>query len=63
MLFSGDPVLFNQYAYLPVNPLLHEHVKADLTAKLEAWLSSETAAKLINEYQIGGDSLFVFNAK
>ncbi|THH34841.1 sulfate ABC transporter substrate-binding protein [Aliishimia ponticola] len=63
LLFSGDPVLFNQYAYLPVNPELHSHVKSDLVAKLEAWLTSPRAAELINSYTIGGETLFVFNAK
>lgn len=41
LLFSGDPVLFNQYAYLPVNPAKHTHVKNVLALKLENWLVSE----------------------
>ncbi|MFS4580821.1 substrate-binding domain-containing protein [Phaeobacter sp. C3_T13_0] len=63
LLYSGDPVLFNQYAYLPVNPEKHDHVKAGLAIKLEEWLVSDTAKQLINSYQINGESLFVFNAK
>lgn len=63
LLYSGDPVLFNQYAFLPVNPAQHPHVQVDLAAKLETWLTSTEAAKLINGYQIGGETLFVFNAK
>ncbi|MCF6444240.1 substrate-binding domain-containing protein [Nereida sp. MMG025] len=63
LLFAGDPVLFNQYAYLPVNPALHDHVKADLTAQLETWLTSQKAADLINGYTIDGEGLFVFNAQ
>ena len=62
LLFAGDPHLFNQYAYLPVNPAKHGHVKADLAVKLEAWLTSERAAELINSYMIDGEVLFVFNA-
>ncbi|MEL7097349.1 MAG: substrate-binding domain-containing protein [Pseudomonadota bacterium] len=62
LLFAGDPVLFNQYAFLPVNPERHGHVKADAATRLEAWLASEKAAGLINGYQIGGEQLFVFNA-
>ena len=62
LLYSGDPVLFNQYAFLPVSVEKHGHVKADLAAKLEAWLASPRAAELINGYQIGGETLFVFNA-
>lgn len=63
LLFSGDPVLFNQYAYIPVNPEKHDHVQNDLAMKLEDWLVSERAKILINEYKINGETLFVFNAK
>lgn len=62
LLFSGDPVLFNQYAYLPVSVERHSHVKADLAVKLEGWFTSPRAAKLINGYTIGGETLFTFNA-
>ena len=63
LLFAGDPVLFNQYAYLPVDPARHDHAKADLAAKLEVWLTSARAADLINGYTIGGETLFIFNAE
>lgn len=62
LLFEGDPALFNQYAYLPVNPDKHEHVKADAAARLEDWLTGETAKALIEGYMIDGQKLFVFNA-
>ena len=63
LLFSGDAVLFNQYAYLPVNAERHPHVNAALTGKLEDWLTSARAKELINGYMIDGEALFVFNAK
>ena len=62
LLYAGDPVLFNQYAYLPVNPDMHGHVKNDLALKLEEWLTSARAKELIDGYTIGGETLFVFNA-
>jgi len=62
LLFAGDPVLFNQYAFIPVNPQRHPHVKTELVAQLEDWLTGETAAKLINSYKINGETLFTFNA-
>jgi len=62
MLFSGDPALFNQYAYLPVNSERHPHVKGEAALALEAWLTSPKAATLINSYMIDGEPLFVFNA-
>ncbi|MDU8942043.1 ABC transporter substrate-binding protein [Ovoidimarina sediminis] len=63
LLFEGDPVLFNQYAYLPVSADKHPHVKADLATQLEDWLTSPAAEALINGYEIAGERLFTFNAK
>jgi tungstate transport system substrate-binding protein len=63
LLYAGDPVLFNQYAYLPVSPERHSHVKDVEAQKLEDWLISNRAKELINSYQIAGVALFTFNAK
>jgi tungstate transport system substrate-binding protein len=63
LLFSGDPVLFNQYAYLPVNSQKHPHVNKAAVAKLEAWLTSDQAKSLINGYTLKGEALFTYNAK
>ena len=63
LLYYGDPVLFNQYAYLPVNPEKHSHVRRDLAQQLEDWLVSDKAKTLINGYRINGETLFVFNAQ
>jgi len=62
LLFSGDPALFNQYAYLPVNPNKHSHVRGDLSLKLEDWLTSDRAKTLIDGYRLNGEQLFTFNA-
>ncbi len=62
LLFAGDPALFNQYAYIPVNPTRWPHVKAAQAEALEAWLTSDKAASLINGYTINGEHLFTFNA-
>ncbi|MGR3762161.1 substrate-binding domain-containing protein [Roseobacteraceae bacterium NS-SX3] len=63
LLFAGDPVLFNQYAYLPVNPGKHPHVNHEQALRLEEWLVSDKARDLINGYRINGETLFVFNAQ
>ena len=63
LLFEGDPIMFNQYAYLPVSPKKHPHVKFNQTKKLEAWLTSPRAQKIIGDYKIGGETLFTPNAK
>lgn len=62
LLFAGDPSLFNQYAFLPVNAERHPHVKAEAVETLEAWLTSDGAEALINGYRLGGEQLFHFNA-
>ncbi|MEM1429258.1 MAG: substrate-binding domain-containing protein [Pseudomonadota bacterium] len=62
LLFAGDPTLFNQYAYLPVNPAAHGHVKAGLAVQLEDWLTSDRAQELIDGYTLEGEQLFTFNA-
>lgn len=62
LLYSGDPALFNQYAFLPVNPDKHAHIRNDLAMQLENWLTSPQAAELIDGYTIEGEALFVFNA-
>ncbi len=62
LLFAGDPALFNQYAYIPVNPTRWPHVKADLALALEGWLTSDKAKGLVNGYTINGEHLFTFNA-
>ena len=61
ILFSGDPALFNQYAFLPVNPERQPHVKSDAIRRLETWLVGEKSAGLINAYTIMDEQLFTFN--
>lgn len=63
LLFSGDPSLFNQYAYLPVSPTRHAHVRHDLVLKLETWLAGKKAQKMIGAYEINGEKLFTPNAR
>jgi len=62
LLFAGDPALFNQYAFIPVNPERWPHVRNDLAMQLEGWLTSDKAKGLINAYTINGEHLFSFNA-
>ncbi|WP_116132732.1 substrate-binding domain-containing protein [Tropicimonas sp. IMCC34043] len=62
LLFAGDPAMFNQYAYLPVNPALHPHVNAAAAEALEAWLLSDRAQALIDGYRLNGEQLFTYNA-
>ncbi len=63
LLYAGDPELFNQYAFLPVNPDRHAHVRHDLATALEGWLVSDRAQALIDGYTLNGERLFTFNAE
>ncbi len=63
LLYAGDPALFNQYAYIPVNPARWPHVRHDLALAFEGWLTSDTAKGLINGYVLNGEQLFTFNAQ
>ncbi len=62
LLFEGDPALFNQYAFLPIDPARHPHVRSDLAAQVEEWLTSPRAAALIDGFRIDGMQMFTFNA-
>lgn len=62
LLFSGNPELINQYAFLPISSDKHPHVRADASQVFENWLTSPRAENLINGHRINGEALFVFNA-
>ncbi|MGB5864364.1 MAG: substrate-binding domain-containing protein [Sulfitobacter sp.] len=62
LLFAGDPVLFNPYSLLPVNPACHSHVRADAVARLEAWLVGPRGRAVIEGYMHDGQPLFVHSA-
>ena len=62
LLFAGDPSLFNQYAYLPVDSARHPHVNAQSARDLEAWLVGERGLSMIGDYTIDGETLFTPNA-
>ncbi len=61
--FEGDPALFNQYAYLPVDAARHPSVNADAAARLEAWLTSAAAQALIDGHRVMSERVFTFNAE
>ncbi len=63
ILFSDDPALFNQYAYLPISATKHSHIKVTASKKLEHWLTGQKGQALIAGYKLSGEQLFVPNAK
>jgi len=63
ILFEGDPILFNPYGIIAVNPALHPHVNYMEATLLIAWFTSPEGQKLIEEFKKGGQALFVPSAK
>jgi tungstate transport system substrate-binding protein len=61
--FEGDPALFNQYAYLPVDPAKNDAIAGEAAETVEAWLVSERGQGLIDDYRVAGERLFTANAE
>ena len=47
-LGGRSPVLFNKFAYLPVNPGKNPQARKELAIALEDWLTRPRAAELIS---------------
>lgn len=58
IVLQGDPVLFNQYGVMAVNPERHSHVKYAATLKLIEFMMSAEGQEITSSYQIGGENLF-----
>jgi tungstate transport system substrate-binding protein len=61
ILVEGDPLLFNQYGVILIDPVRHPHVKeADGMALIE-WLTSPIGQDAIASFRIEGEQLFFPN--
>jgi tungstate transport system substrate-binding protein len=58
VLCQGDPVLFNPYGIIPINPKKHPHAKFELADTFARWLVSPKAQALIGNYKIQGRQAF-----
>jgi len=58
ILCEGDPLLFNPYTIIALNPERFSHVKYMEAMQLIAWVTSVEGQKIIGEYKIGGGMLF-----
>lgn len=58
ILSQGDPVLFNPYGSILVNPALHPHVKAKAAKRWHEWLTSDAGRAAIAAYKINGEEVF-----
>ena len=63
IVVEGDPVLFNQYGIMLVNPAKCPSVKTDLGQQFVDWLVSPHGQELIAADKLNGQQLFFPNAK
>jgi tungstate transport system substrate-binding protein len=58
ILCEGDPLLFNPYGIIPINPKKYPHVKFDLADQFAKWIVSPKAQAMIARYKIQGEQAF-----
>ncbi len=64
IVFEGDPILFNQYGVMAVNPAKHKHVKYKEATEFINWLTSKEGQQAIGSFKDKqGNQLFYPNAK
>lgn len=64
VMVEGDPILFNQYGVMAVNPKRHPHIKYTEAMKFIEWLVSEEGQNAIASFRDShGNQLFHPNAK
>ena len=61
ILVEDDPILFNQYGVILVNPDKHPRVKADAGQAFIDWILSDEGQAAIAAYQVKGQQLFYPN--
>jgi len=62
LLYQGDPPLFNPYGIIAVSPERHAHVNHTGAESLIAWITSNKGQRLIGEFTVKGERLFIPNA-
>ena len=62
-MLAGDPVLFNPYGVIPVNPARHPHVKKEAAERFAQWLTSPAGQEAIAAFRADGQQVFFPNAK
>ena len=63
ILFEDDPLLFNQYGVIAVNPDVHPHVRAEEAQLLIDWLLGDVGQAAIAGFTVNGQQLFFPNAR
>jgi tungstate transport system substrate-binding protein len=60
---EGDPVLFNPYGIIAVNPEKHPHVKYEAAMEFIDYVVSPEGQKLIGDFKVNGEQLFYPDAR
>ncbi|HIQ36442.1 MAG TPA: tungsten ABC transporter substrate-binding protein [Desulfocapsa sulfexigens] len=64
IVLEGDPILFNQYGVMIVNPKNHKHINYQSAMNFVIWLTSPTAQDAIGAFRDkSGNVLFTPNAR
>ncbi|OGW57707.1 MAG: tungsten ABC transporter substrate-binding protein [Nitrospirae bacterium RBG_16_43_8] len=64
IVLEGDPILFNQYGVMAVNPGKHKYVKYKEAMEFVNWLISKEGQQVIASFKDSlGNQLFIPNAK
>ncbi len=63
IVFSGDPLLFNPYSIILINPERYPDLNHKGARALTRWLISPESQKLIGDYTVKGTRLFTPSAK
>lgn len=58
ILVEGDPILFNPYGVIPVNPEKHPNINAELGQAFADWITSLETQELILSFKLNDQSLF-----
>jgi tungstate transport system substrate-binding protein len=58
IMVEGDPILFNPYGVIPVNPETHPGVNIELAEQFVEWLTSVETQELIGSFTVNGQALF-----
>lgn len=61
LLYYGDPMLFNPYSVILVNPKRHPKMNFKPAKIFADWLTSADTKAIINRYQVSGQQLFFAN--
>ncbi|MEM6987713.1 MAG: substrate-binding domain-containing protein [Pseudomonadota bacterium] len=62
ILLEGDPVLFNQYGIIAIDPEHCPHVDQDGAARFVEWITGPAGQAAIADYRVDGQQLFFPNA-